>query len=63
MAAEAVPLLRAAIAKEPESGDAYEQLAMAYGHNGNLADADLGVGAGRLRARRQQDRARTRRAR
>jgi predicted Zn-dependent protease len=40
-AAEAVPLLRAAIAKEPESGDAYEQLAMAFGHNGNLADADL----------------------
>ncbi len=40
-AAEAIPLLRAAIAKEPESGDAYEQLAMAYGHNGNLADADL----------------------
>jgi predicted Zn-dependent protease len=39
--AEAVPLLRAALAKEPESGDAYEQLAMAYGHNGNLADADL----------------------
>jgi predicted Zn-dependent protease len=41
MASEAVPLLRAAIAKEPESGDAYEQLAMAYGHNGNFADADL----------------------
>jgi predicted Zn-dependent protease len=40
-AAEAVPLLRAAIAKEPESGDAYEQLAMAYGRNGDLADADL----------------------
>ena len=40
-AAEAVPLLRAALVKEPESGDAYEQLAMAYGHNGNLADADL----------------------
>jgi predicted Zn-dependent protease len=40
-AAEAIPLLRAAIAKEPESGDAYEQLAMAYGHSGNLADADL----------------------
>jgi predicted Zn-dependent protease len=40
-AAEAIPLLRAAIAKEPESGDAYEQLAMAYGHGGNLADADL----------------------
>ena len=27
--------------KEPESGDAYEQLAMAYGRNGDLADADL----------------------
>jgi predicted Zn-dependent protease len=40
-ASEAVPLLHAALAKEPESGDAYEQLAMAYGHNGNLADADL----------------------
>jgi predicted Zn-dependent protease len=40
-AGEAIPLLRAAIAKEPESGDAYEQLAMAYGHGGNLADADL----------------------
>ncbi len=41
MAAEAVPLLRAAIIKEPESGDAYEQLAMAYGRNGDLAAADL----------------------
>jgi predicted Zn-dependent protease len=41
MAAEAVPLLRAALAKEPESGDAYEQLAMAYGRNGDFADADL----------------------
>jgi len=41
MAAEAIPLLRAAISKEPESGDAYEQLAMAYGHNGDFADADL----------------------
>ena len=40
-AAEAIPLLRAAIAKEPESGEAYEQLAMAYGHSGDLADADL----------------------
>jgi predicted Zn-dependent protease len=40
-AAEAVPLLRAALVKEPESGDAYEQLAMAYGHTGNYADADL----------------------
>ena len=41
MASEAIPLLRAALVKEPESGDAYEQLAMAYGHNGNLAEADL----------------------
>jgi predicted Zn-dependent protease len=41
MAEEAVPLLRSAIAKEPESGDAYEQLAMAYGRKGDLADADL----------------------
>jgi predicted Zn-dependent protease len=41
MTQEAVPLLRAALAKEPESGDAYEQLAMAYGHSGDLADADL----------------------
>ena len=38
---EAIPLLRAAIAKEPESGDAYEQLAMAYGRTGNYANADL----------------------
>jgi len=41
MTVEAIPLLRAAIIKEPESGDAYEQLAMAYGHTGDLADADL----------------------
>jgi predicted Zn-dependent protease len=41
MAAEAIPLLRAALIKEPESGDAYEQLAMAYGHTGSFADADL----------------------
>ena len=38
---EAVPLLRAALTKEPESGDAYEQLAMAYGRKGDIADADL----------------------
>ncbi len=38
---EAVPLLRAALAKEPESSDAYEQLAMAYGRKGDIADADL----------------------
>jgi predicted Zn-dependent protease len=41
LATEAIPLLRGAILKEPESGDAYEQLAMAYGHNGNFAEADL----------------------
>jgi predicted Zn-dependent protease len=41
MTAEAIPLLRAALTKEPESGDAYEQLAMAYGHSGDFADADL----------------------
>jgi predicted Zn-dependent protease len=41
MAAEAIPLLRTALAKEPESSDAYLQLAMAYGHKGDLADADL----------------------
>jgi predicted Zn-dependent protease len=41
MTTEAIPLLRAAIIKEPESGDAYEQLAMAYGHTGDLAGADL----------------------
>ena len=27
--------------KEPESADAYEQLAMAYGHKNDLPDADL----------------------
>jgi predicted Zn-dependent protease len=41
MADEAVPLLRAALVKEPESSDAYEHLAMAYGHNKNYAEADL----------------------
>jgi len=38
---EAIPILRAALAKEPEAADAYLQLAMAYGHKGDLADADL----------------------
>jgi len=41
LAEEAIPLLRAAIAKEPESSDAYLQLAMAYGRKNDLADADL----------------------
>ncbi len=40
-AEEAVPLLHAALSREPESSDAYAQLAMAYGHKGDLAQADL----------------------
>jgi len=40
-AEEAVSLLRAAIVKEPESSDAYAQLAMAFGRKGDLAEADL----------------------
>jgi predicted Zn-dependent protease len=38
---EAIPLLRAAIIREPEAADAYAQLAMAHGRKGELADADL----------------------
>ncbi len=34
-------LLRGAIGKEPESPDAYTQLAMAFGRKGDLAEADL----------------------
>ena len=41
LAEEAVALLRAALLKEPESGDAYTTLAMAYGRKNDLADADL----------------------
>jgi predicted Zn-dependent protease len=41
VADEAITLLRAALAKEPESSDAYLQLAMAYGRKHDLADADL----------------------
>jgi len=37
----AIPLLRAALIKEPESVDAYTQLAMAFGRKNDLADADL----------------------
>jgi predicted Zn-dependent protease len=40
-AEEAVPLLRASLAHEPEAPDAYAQLAMAYGRKGDLAQADL----------------------
>jgi predicted Zn-dependent protease len=38
---EAIGLLRAALAQEPEASDAYVQIAMAYGHKGDLAQADL----------------------
>ena len=38
---EAVPLLNTALSREPESSDAYMQLAMAYGRKGDLAQADL----------------------
>jgi predicted Zn-dependent protease len=41
MTAEAIPLLRAALIKEPESADGYTQLAMAYGRTNDLANADL----------------------
>ena len=38
---EAVALLQTALTREPESADAYSQLAMAYGRKGDLANADL----------------------
>jgi predicted Zn-dependent protease len=41
LANAAIPLLHAALIKEPESADAYTQLAMAYGRMSDLADADL----------------------
>jgi predicted Zn-dependent protease len=40
-AEEAAELLRVAISREPDSPDAYTQLAMAYGRKGDLANADL----------------------
>ena len=33
--------MRAAIQREPETPDAYAQLAMAYGRKGDVANADL----------------------
>jgi predicted Zn-dependent protease len=39
--AEAVNLLRGAIIREPETPDAYAQLAIAYGRKGDTANADL----------------------
>ena len=38
---EALALLQAALTREPESPDAYAQIAMAYGRKGDLARADL----------------------
>jgi predicted Zn-dependent protease len=38
---EAIPLLRTAVAREPEMADGYSQLAMAYGRKGDLGEADL----------------------
>jgi predicted Zn-dependent protease len=40
-AEEAVNMLKAALAREPESPEGYTQLAMAYGRKGDLAQADL----------------------
>ncbi len=40
-AAEAIPLLRAAVTHEPDMPEGYTQLAMAYGQKGDLAEADL----------------------
>ena len=41
LSAEAVTMLHQALFKEPEDGDAYTTLAMAYGRENDLADADL----------------------
>jgi predicted Zn-dependent protease len=38
---EAIAMLRNALTREPEAADGYSQLAMAYGHKGDLAQADL----------------------
>jgi predicted Zn-dependent protease len=40
-AEEALTMLEAALKQEPESAQAYSQLAMAYGKKGDLAHADL----------------------
>ena len=41
LANQAITTLHAALIKEPESADAYIQLAMAYGRQNDLAEADL----------------------
>jgi predicted Zn-dependent protease len=38
---EAIPILQAAVLREPDTPDAYGQLAMAYGQKNDLAHADL----------------------
>jgi len=38
---EAIPMLKTALAREPDAPDSYSQLAMAYGRKGDLAEADL----------------------
>jgi predicted Zn-dependent protease len=38
---DAISILQAALAREPESGDAYAHLAMAYGQKNDLGHADL----------------------
>ena len=38
---EAIPMLQAAVLREPDTPDAYAQLAMAYGQKNDLARADL----------------------
>ena len=40
-AEEAIPILRNALAREPEAPEGYSQLAMAYGRKGDVAQADL----------------------
>ena len=39
--AEAVSVLEASLTRDPDSPEAYNQLAMAYGRKGDLAHADL----------------------
>ncbi len=41
IAVQAIPLLRTALIKEPESAEAYDELAMAYGRKNDIPHADL----------------------
>ena len=64
--AEAITVLESSLAREPESPDGYNQLAMAYGRKGDLARADLAsaqsalvrgdIKAARMLASRAKDR-------